>query len=79
MKGPYLLPENWLSLTSVALLFTIISSSALGSSPFLRLLVLRYLVQLMVLALFAECLPLLWDVNLILWRNVHLEIVEGKP
>lgn len=63
-NGTYLLPEDGLSLTTITLLLTVVTSSALRCRPFLRLLVLGNLVKLVLLAFFAEGLTLLGNVNL---------------
>jgi len=63
LGGLGLLPENRFGLTSITLLFTIVTPSALGGSPFLGLLVLGDLMQLVMLTLLTEGLPLLRDVD----------------
>lgn len=60
----HLLPEDGLGLTTETLLFSVVTSSALSTFTLLGLLVLRYLVQLVDLALFAEGATLL--------RYIHL-------
>lgn len=60
----YLLPEDGLGLTTETLLFSVVTSSALSTLALLGLLVLRYLVQLVHLALFAE--------SAALFRYIHL-------
>lgn len=65
LGGLGLLPEDGLGLATESLLFAIVTTTALGGTALLRLLVLRDLVQLVALALLAEGLTLL--------GNVHLE------
>jgi hypothetical protein len=62
--GLCLLSENGLGLTSITLLFSIISSLSLGSEGSLTGLVLRHFVNLMLLAFLAVCSSLLWCVDL---------------
>ncbi len=64
-----LLVENRLSLTSIATLFAIVSSTTLAKGGFLALLVLSNLVLGVLLALGAESVLLLGDVDL---EKVHL-------
>lgn len=65
LGGLGLLPEDGLGLTTETLLFTIVTTTTLGGTALLRLLVLGHLVQLVAPALLAEGLTLL--------GNVHLE------
>ncbi|CAD6234441.1 GSCOCG00001926001-RA-CDS [Cotesia congregata] len=65
-----LLPENRLSLSTKTLLFTVITTSTLGSMSFLTFFVLSYFVWLVDLALFAKSAPLFW--------NVHLKTLISK-
>lgn len=60
----YLLFEDGLGLTTVTLLFTVITPSALSSVPFLGLFVLRHLVGLVAFAFFAVCPALFGYVHL---------------
>lgn len=60
----YLLPEDGLGLTTETLLFPVVTSSALSVATLLGFLVLRYLVQLVHLALFAESATLFWYIHL---------------
>lgn len=60
----YLFPENRFGLTTVTLLFPVVTSSSLGSVTLFGLLVLSHFVKLMHLALFAKGLPLLRNVDL---------------
>ena len=64
LGGLCLLSENGLGLTSVTLLFSIISSLSLGSQGSLTGLILRHFVNLMLLAFLAVCSSLLWCVDL---------------
>lgn len=70
----YLLPEDGLGLTTETLLFPVVTSSALGALALLGLLVLRYLVQLVHLALFAESATLFWYIHLKEHKVKHIKI-----
>lgn len=61
---PYLLSEDGFGLTSETLLFSVVTTSALGCGALLGLLVLCHFVQFVDLALLAEGLTLLWYVHL---------------
>jgi len=50
----HLLPKDGLGLTTETLLFPVVTSPALSALALLGLLVLRHLVQLVALALFAQ-------------------------
>ncbi|CAH1407146.1 unnamed protein product [Nezara viridula] len=54
----YLLPENGFCLTTITLLFTVVSPSSLRSMPFLRLFILCYFVKLVDFTFFAKCTSL---------------------
>lgn len=60
----YLLFEDGFGLTTITLLFTVVTSSTLGSVPFFGLFVLRHLVGLVALTFFAVCSALFGYVNL---------------
>lgn len=60
----YLFPENGLRLTAIALLFAIVTPTALGCQSFLGLFVLGNLVRLVYLAFFAEGTTLFGYVHL---------------
>lgn len=60
----YLLSEDGLGLTAETLLLAIVTATALRRAALLRLLVLCHLVQLVALALLAECAALLGHVHL---------------
>lgn len=61
----YLFLEDGLGLTTITLLFTVVTSPTLSSVPFLGLFVLRHLVGFVALAFFA--------VGPALFRYVHLK------
>lgn len=60
----YLLPEDGLGLAAETLLLAIVTTTTLGGAAFLGLFVLRHLVQLVALALLAECATLFGHVHL---------------
>lgn len=73
----YLLPEDGLSLTTKTLLFSVVTTSTLGTLTLLGLLVLGDFVQFVALALLAEGATLFWYVylktqryfiNILLWN-----------
>jgi hypothetical protein len=64
LGGLCLLSENGLGLTSITLLFSIISSLSLGSEGSFTGLILRHFVNLMLLAFLAVCSSLLGCVDL---------------
>lgn len=64
LGGLGLLPEDGLSLATESLLLAIVTTTALGGTALLGLLVLRDLVQLVASALLAEGLTLLGNVHL---------------
>lgn len=66
LGGLSLLPEDGLGLTTETLLFTIVTTTTLGSTALLGLFVLGHLVQFVAPALLAKGLTLL--------GNVHLEL-----
>lgn len=69
LGGLGLLPEDGLGLASESLLLAIVTTTALGGTALLGLLVLGDLVQLVALALLAEGLTLLGNVHLEERRN----------
>lgn len=60
----YLLSEDWFCLTTKTLLFTIVTTTALGCRTFFRLFVLCHFVQFVALAFFAKSTTLFWYVHL---------------
>ena len=76
-RSAYLLPEDGLGLTTETLLFTIVTTTTLGSLSFLGLLVLRHLVHAVNLALFAVRTALLRYVYL--QRTEERGTVDHKP
>lgn len=60
----YLLSEDRFGLTTESLLFTIVTTTTLGSFSFLGLLVLRHFVHLVGVALAAVCATLFGNVDL---------------
>jgi hypothetical protein len=60
----YLLPENRFGLTTITLLFSVVTTTTLGSTTLLGFLVLRHFVDLVGLAFFAVGATTLWYVHL---------------
>ena len=63
-KSLYLLPENRFGLTTITLLFSVVTTTTLGSTTLLGFLVLRHFVDLVGLAFFAVGATTLWYVHL---------------
>lgn len=77
ITSSHLLPEDGLGLTTETLLFPVVTSSALSVATLLGLLVLRYLVQLVHLALLAESATLFWYIHLkIPHKKNHINIFQ---
>lgn len=64
----YLLSEDGFGLSTETLLLSVVTTTALGSAAFLRLLVLRDLVHFVAVALAAVGSALFWNVDL-QWRK----------
>lgn len=69
----YLFLEDGLGLTTVSLLFAVVTSPTLGSVPFLGLFVLRHLVGLVAFAFFAVS-PALFGYVHLKFTTVSIEI-----